>query len=113
MIPENNESPVTNIPAFVSRDQHARWARLDLARLRKSDNQHSRRNCPESVEHRIKNSRPWAAEPSEAADVARIMNKMVAFLFHSCIFRLSLPLLMYTTSYQVSSPTRSIAKSTS
>lgn len=79
VIPDASGNSTTNIPAFFSRDQYARWGRLDQARLTKSSHENSScRNIPASVEARIRSSRPWAAEPSEAADVARILNKMVA-----------------------------------
>ncbi|KAK2757606.1 hypothetical protein FQN54_004575 [Arachnomyces sp. PD_36] len=78
VIPELGERPVTNIRSFMSRDQYARRGGLDLARLRKSDNRHSSsRNLLGTVDSRIRHSRSLAAEPSEAADVARIMNNLL------------------------------------
>lgn len=77
VVPVSDAIADRRVSGFVSGVRHTKWSGLDT-RLRDANSKSVlTRNLLESIDSRIKSSKPIAAEPAEAADVAQILRKMV------------------------------------
>jgi hypothetical protein len=77
VVPRPDAIADRRVAGLVSGVRHAKWSGLDT-RLREPNSKSvATRNLLESVDSRIKSSKSMAAEPKEAADIARILLRMV------------------------------------